>query len=252
VSPRSEPRSALPNPPIHPIAYSSPRALPASPYASHAAIAIEPAPFDSHCTCPSLQTNRFAVVGSDSYLARCRSRAAILVVLATFGVVCHAQMTPQDASGVTSCETELASCQAVLDAVGTKKAEDVVPLATVTAETGTPSSASKGARSRSTRDLPSLHRLRTHRRQGAASVRDASPCRAESPALVSKNTSGAVQPADGAQYPESKATGCAAMLRDCQAHSRARIGATSPGEPRLILPFSLHVYKLQGEIKIYL
>ncbi len=51
------------------------------------------------------------------------------MVLATFGVVCRAQMTPQDASGVTSCETELASCQAVLDAVGAQKAEDVVPLA---------------------------------------------------------------------------------------------------------------------------
>ena len=69
-------------------------------------------------------------------------------MLATFGVVCHAQMTPQDASGVTSCEAELASCQAVLGAVGTKNAEDVVPLAGVTAETGTPSSASKGARLR--------------------------------------------------------------------------------------------------------
>ncbi len=70
-------------------------------------------------------------------------------MLATFGVICHAQMTPQDdASVVTSCEAELASCQAVLGAVGTKKAEDVVPLAAVTAETGTPSSASKVARLR--------------------------------------------------------------------------------------------------------
>jgi hypothetical protein len=66
-------------------------------------------------------------------------------VLATFGVVCRAQMTPQDASGVTSCETELAKCQALIGAVGTKKAEDVVPLATVTAETGPPSSGSEGA-----------------------------------------------------------------------------------------------------------
>ncbi len=151
MSPRSEPRSALPNLPVHPISYNSFRALPASPYASHAAIAIEPATFGSPCTCPSSQTNRGAVVGSDSYLVRCRSRAAILVVLATFGVVCRAQMTTQDASGVTSCETELAKCQAVLDAVNAQKAKEVVPLATVTAETGTPSSASKGARSRSTR-----------------------------------------------------------------------------------------------------
>jgi hypothetical protein len=57
-------------------------------------------------------------------------------------------MTPQNASGVPSCETELASCQAVLGAVGTKKAEDGVPLAAAAAETGTPSSASTGARLR--------------------------------------------------------------------------------------------------------
>ena len=92
--------------------------------------------------------NGFAVVAAHSSLFRCRSRSPILVVLATFGVVCHTQMTPQDASGVTSCEAELVSCQAVLGAFGTKKGEDVVPLAAVTAETGTPSSASKGARLR--------------------------------------------------------------------------------------------------------
>jgi hypothetical protein len=122
--------------------------LPASPYASHAAIAFEPFPFGSHCTCPSSQISGFTVVGSDSSLARCRGCATFLGMLATFGVVCHAQLTPQDASGVPSCETELASCQAVLGAVGTKKAEHAVPLAAVTAETGTPSSASKGARLR--------------------------------------------------------------------------------------------------------
>jgi hypothetical protein len=86
---------------------------------------------------------RSLVVGSDSYLARCRGCATILVVLATVEVVCRAQMTPQDASGVTSCETELASFQAVLGAVGTKKAEDVVPLATVTAETDRASCAAR-------------------------------------------------------------------------------------------------------------
>ncbi len=102
-------------------------------------------PVGSHCTCPSTQINGFKVVGSESYLARCRGCATILVVLATVGVVCRAQMTPQDASGVTSCETELASCQAVLGAVGTERAEDVVPLATVTAKTGPPSSGSEGA-----------------------------------------------------------------------------------------------------------
>ena len=83
-------------------------------------------------------------------------------------------------------------------------------------------------------------------------MREASPRRSGPRALVGKNTSGAVQPADTAQYPESNATSCAAMLRDCQAHSHARMGATSPGEPRPIAPFSLHVYKFQGEITIYL
>ena len=116
---------------------------------AHEAIAFEPAPFGSHCICPSSQIIGFTIIRSESFLARCRGYASIFVVLATFGVVCHAQMTPQDASGVTSCEAELASCQAVLGAVGTRKAEDVVPLAAVTAETGTPSSASEGARLRS-------------------------------------------------------------------------------------------------------
>jgi hypothetical protein len=49
-------------------------------------------------------------------------------------------MSHQDA-----CEAELAKCQAVLGAAGTKEAEGVVPLAAVTAETGSPSSGSKGA-----------------------------------------------------------------------------------------------------------
>ena len=81
--------------------------------------------------------------------------------------------------------------------------------------------------------------LHEHRRQGAVREREASPCRAEeSRALVVKNTSDAVQPADSTQYPESNATSCAAMLRDCQAHGTARMGATSPGEPRPIARFS--------------
>ena len=42
--PRSEPRSASPNLPINPTAYNSFRALPASPYAAHEAVAIEPHP----------------------------------------------------------------------------------------------------------------------------------------------------------------------------------------------------------------
>jgi hypothetical protein len=229
---------------VHPLSHNSFCALPASPYASHAAIAFEPAPFRSRRTCPSSQISGVTVVGSDSYLARCRGCTTILVLLATLGVVCHAQLTPQNASGVPSCETELASCQAVLGAVGTKKAEDVVTLAAVTTETGTPSSASKGARLRCS--PPPIRLACTDcvriRRQGTARVREARPCRAGSRALVGKNTSGAVQPADGAQYPESNATSCAAMLRDCQAHSSARMSSTSPGEPRPIAPLSFHIH----------
>jgi hypothetical protein len=149
VSPRVPNRVPSLNLPMHPISDTSFRALPATPYASHAAIAFEPFPFGSHCTCPSSQINGFTVVGSDSYFARCRGRATILGVLATFGVACHAQMTPQDASGVTSCEADLAKCQALLGVVGAKEAEGFVHLAAVTAETGTPSSASEGARLRS-------------------------------------------------------------------------------------------------------
>ena len=109
------------------------------------------APIGSHCICASSQINRFADVAADSPLVRCRGRAAILVVLATFGVVCHAQMPRPDASGVTRCEIQLASCQAVLGKVGAREADGLVPRAAIAivAETGTPSSASKGARLRS-------------------------------------------------------------------------------------------------------
>jgi hypothetical protein len=207
-----------------------------APYAAHEAIAFEPAPSGGHCICPSSRINGSTVVGSDSSLARCRGCATIIVVLATFGVVCHAQMTPQDASGVTSCEAELASCQAVLGADGTKKAEDIVPLAAVTAKTGTPSSASKGARLR--RSPPPIRLACTD----CVRIDRASPCRAGSRALVGKNTSGAVQPAETAQYPQSNATSCAALLRDCRAHSSARMGTTSGGEPRPIVPISFRVH----------
>ena len=107
------------------------------------------APIGSHCICASSQINRFADVAADSLLVRCRGRAAILVVLATFGVVCHAQMPRPDASGVTRCEIQLASCQAVLGKVGAREADGLVPRADIMAETGTSSSASKDARLRS-------------------------------------------------------------------------------------------------------
>ena len=172
------------------------------------------------------------------------------MVLATFGVVCHAQMTPQDDRDA-SCEAELAKCQAVLGAVGAKKAEDAVHLAAVTAETGTPSSASEGAQIAfyPATDSPSIHGLRWQRRQHAASVREAIPCRAGSRALVSKNTSDAGQPADSMEYPESNATGCADLLRDCRAHSRARMGATSGGEPRPVAPYPYMPIRYEGRLR---
>jgi hypothetical protein len=85
-------------------------------------------------------------------------------------------------------------------------------------------------------------------------VREASPCHSGSRAHVGKS-SDAEQPADGAQYrTESNATSCAAMLRDCQAHSRARMGATSPGEPRPIAPYpTISIrYKERLHLPIYL
>ncbi len=196
------------------------------------------------------QINGRAVVSAHSSRVRCRGRAPILVVLATIGVVCHAQMTPQDASGITSCEAELAKCQAVL---GAKEAKDKAPLAAVTAESGTPSSESEGARLRSSPPPIRLARIGGMRKDArAVRVRAGTPCRAGSSALFGINTSRAVPPADGTQYhPESNATSCAAMLRDCEAHSRARLGATSPGEPA-DRALSSHTYRVQGEIKIYL
>ncbi len=90
---------------------------------------------------PSEQIPGLPIAAVDSSLARCRSSAAIVVALVTFGVVCHAQMPRPDASDVKSCETELASCQALLGTVGGKEAKDVVHLAAIT-----PSSKSSGSR----------------------------------------------------------------------------------------------------------
>ncbi len=56
----------------------------------------------------------------------------MLVVLVTFGVICHAQMRRPDASVVKSCDTELAICQALLGAVRAKEATNVVRLAAIT------------------------------------------------------------------------------------------------------------------------
>ncbi len=49
-----------------------------------------------------------------------------------------------------------------------------------------------------------------------------SPCRAEPSAIIDKIASGTVQSADTAQYTESNATSCAAMLRECRTHSGVR------------------------------
>ena len=91
---------------------------------------------------PSEKIPGLAIAAADASLERCRSRAAILVALVTFGVVCHAQMLRPDASDVKSCATELASCQALLGSVGGQEAKDVVHFVVIT-----PSSESSGARS---------------------------------------------------------------------------------------------------------
>ncbi len=130
------------------LSYDSLRALPVS-RTQLMRPSLSSPPLSLHTASASSQINGFADVGSDSPLARCRGRAAIILALATFGAVCHAQMTPQDASGVTSCEIQLASCQAVLGKVGAKAADGLVPLVAIMTETGTPSSASEGARGRS-------------------------------------------------------------------------------------------------------
>jgi hypothetical protein len=83
-------------------------------------------------------------------------------------------------------------------------------------------------------------------------VREESPCRAGPRALAGNNTFGAVRPAVDTRYPESSATSCAARLRECRAHGSARMGATSPGEPRPVAPFPLHIYKVREEITIFL
>ncbi len=92
--------------------------------------------------CPSEQLNELAIAAVDWSPVRCRSRAAILVALVAFGVVCHAQMPRRVASDVKSCDTQFANCQTLLGTSGGKEAKDVVHLAAIT-----PSSESTGARS---------------------------------------------------------------------------------------------------------
>jgi hypothetical protein len=104
-----------------------------------------PAPFIIHLVA-SLQSTHLSLVHGSTAVALesssvlCRNRAAILVALIAHGVICHARMTHQDA-----CQAELVICQAALRSVGAKKTDDVLPLAAVIAEAGTPVSASQGA-----------------------------------------------------------------------------------------------------------
>ncbi len=118
--------------------------------------------------CPSEQLRDSAIPAADWSPVRCRSRAAILVALVTFGAVCQAQMPRPDVSDDKSCETELANCQALLGTVLAKEAKDVLHLAAIT-----PSSSSRGARSRIC--LPPFGL----RMRGLHDRRQPVPCRAE-------------------------------------------------------------------------
>ena len=99
--------------------------------------------------CPSEHTRVDDCCSGIRFGRLCRNRAAVLVVLITFGAVCHARRTHQEA-----CQAELAKCQALLGAVG--------------AGTGTPSSASEGALIAfwPATDWHSMHRLHAHRCHG--------------------------------------------------------------------------------------
>jgi hypothetical protein len=191
-------------------------------------------PPSSHCACPSsFGADTWLDDGCCASMVRCRSRAAILVVLVTVGVVCHAEMKmPRaDASDVKRCEPELASCLALLGGAGAKEATYLAQHAAIIAKTGTPSSASKGARSRQPAARFAWHaRIAWSLTPDAARVRTASSCRAASSALVVKKMSDTEEPADGAEYAESNATSCAERLRECQAHSSARLNSI-PGTP---------------------
>ncbi len=138
----------------------------------------------------------------------------MLVALVTFGAVCHAQMPRRVASDVKSCETQFAICQALLGTVGGKEARDVVHLAAITLFTE-----STGARSHV---WPSRAR--------DCMLTDG-PRRAGTSAHVGTNTSGTLPPVETTRHPESKATSCAALLRECRAHGSARRRSTGGGEP---------------------
>jgi hypothetical protein len=95
VNPRvPEPR--VPRRPVHPTSYDSFRALPISRTQLMRPSPSSPPPSVHTASVLSSQFNGFAVVAADSSLVCCRSRAAILVAIATFG---HAQMTRMGATG---------------------------------------------------------------------------------------------------------------------------------------------------------
>jgi hypothetical protein len=223
------------------LSYDSLRALPVSRTRLMRPSHASPPPIGSRCIRASSEINGFADVGSDSPLGRCRGRAAILVGLATFGVVCRAQMTPQDAPGVTSCEIQLATCQAVLGKVGARGAVGLLPRAAIMAETGTSSSASKGARLRSSPIVcksPGMHVLHAHRRQAlrvcartARAVQDrvrssartrAARCCRPTPRGIPSRTQPAAQP-------------CCGTVERTAVRAGGRPAGVSPGRSHLCL-----------------
>jgi hypothetical protein len=221
---------------MHSISNDSFRALP---YTAHEAISYEPP--SVHTASASSQFNGFADVAADSPLVRCRGRAAILGVLATFGVVCQAQMTPQDASGVTSCEIQLASCQAVLGKVGAREADGLVPRAAIMAETGTSSSASKGGRLRSSPiacQSPGTHGLHAHRRQAlhvcARPVR-AAQGRVRSSARTRAARCSRPKPRRTPSRMQPAAHPCCGTVERIAVRAGGRPAGVSPGRSRLFL-----------------
>jgi hypothetical protein len=76
-------------------------------------------------------------------------------------------------------------------------------------------------------------------REGPASMQVQRPTTA-SASIVVLAFCPALQPADGTQNPESSATSCAARLRECRAHGRARRRSGAPVASRL----SIHIQYL--------
>ncbi len=210
-----------------------------------------PPPIGSHCIRASSQINGFADVGSDSPLVCCRGRAAILVALATFGVVCHAQMTPHDAPGVTRCEIQLASCQAVLGKVGPRAADGLVPLVAIQAETGTSSSASKGARVRSSPiacQSPAMHGLHAHRRQALhVCARPVRAAQGRVRSLARTRAARCCRPSPRSRT-QRAAQPCCGTVERTAVRAGDRRPRVCPGRSHLYL----HTFNVRGDITLYI